>query len=791
MKRFLKYFSILFFAAIVLAAGAGAGVYYWAARDLPTLEKITDYEPHLTTTVQARDGEVMGYLSKERRFQRSLEEMSSHVPKAFLAAEDSNFYEHRAIDFMGILRAAYRNLMEGEIVQGGSTITQQVVKSLLLSPERSYQRKLKEAILAYRLESYLSKDEILTIYLNQIYLGQRAYGVEAAARKYFNKHADELTLSESAMLAGLPTAPSLYNPFRNEERAKQRQQYVLRQMLDKEWITSDQYEQAVEESIELRTEPDPTWNLAPSYLEEVRRWLVDEYGEEKVYRGGLQVRTAMDIEHQEAAQEALESGLEASTKRRGWRGPLENLSAEEASDLLSGQDTQKMKEDLREGEWIRVVVDSVREDGARASFANETAWLDVSEMSWCREPDPSKAPEDVPPVHDAREVLQEGDLVWASYMEEIEEGPESWRLRLEQRPLVQGGFFAMEPDDGAVRALVGGYDYSTSQFNRATQAKRQPGSAFKPFVFSAALDRGLTTSTMILDAPIVYEDPETDTTWKPRNYERLNFGPTLFRTALVNSRNLATIRVAREIGIYNVIDRARTMGLEGHFPMDLSASLGTASVSLQNMSKAFSGFARFDGDVVEPQLVLEVTDRHGETLYESETITSEAISPRNSYIMTELMQEVVQDGTGWRVKRAIDRPVAGKTGTTDNQRDAWYMGYSPNLLAGVHVGFDRPRSMGKYETGSRAAAPIWIDYWKQVQSEYPDEDFQRPEGIVMARVDAENGLLAGPGTENSYMLPFEAGTQPREVSTARRGDLDSSSDERGSSSDEDDLQEIF
>jgi len=793
MRRFFKYFLILAACLVILVVGAGAGLFYWAASELPTIKQITDYNPPLTTTIYSSENKTLGYLSKENRFLRSKDQMPRHVRRAFLAAEDSGFYEHGAIDFMGILRAAIKNLRAGQIVQGGSTITQQVVKSLLLTPQRSYKRKLKEAILAYRLEKYLSKDEILTIYLNEIYLGEGAYGVEAAARVYFGKHADELTVSESALLAGLPKAPSLYNPYENSDQARQRRAYVLRQMRDLGWISRKHYRTAVGEPLDLRSMKDPTWRVAPDYVEQVRRWLIDRFGRERVYEDGLRVYTAADMKHQQAAEEAVRSGLEASTKRRGWRGPLKSSNATAAREFLGEQNASEKIKTLRQGEWIKVLVDEVESGGARVRFANETAWIDVESMGWCREINPEKAHENVPDVEDATKVLDSGDVVWASLESENPEREEGWLLRLQQRPKVQGALFSMDPESGKVRALIGGYDFDASEFNRATQAERQPGSAFKPIVYSAAFDNGMTPATQVLDAPIVYQDKATNSTWKPQNYERMNFGPTMLRTALVKSRNLVTIRVAREIGIKTVIERAKTLGLKGDFPEDLSVSLGSGSVTLRNMCKAYSAFARSDGSVVEPRLVLKVTDAWGETIYESNKTVQNALSPQTSYIMADLMQQVVQHGTAWRVKHSMNRPLAGKTGTTDNQKDAWYMGYSPYLLTGIFVGFDDPKPMGKYETGSRAASPIWVDYRKDVESDYPAQDFTKPRGIVMARVDAETGLLAGPDTEESFMIPFKAGTQPQRVSPSATDDSGSGSDDGGGTSQQqgDRLKQIF
>ncbi|MFP4212864.1 MAG: penicillin-binding protein 1A [Desulfohalobiaceae bacterium] len=765
MKRLVKYFLLLVLLLVVLGVGAGAGLYFWAAKDLPRMKEITDYNPALTTTVYARDGQVLGYLSKENRFLVSLYEMDPRLPLAFMASEDSSFYEHEGVDFFSILRAFVRNLQAGSIVQGGSTITQQVIKSLLLSPERSYTRKLKEAILAYRLENNLHKDEILTIYMNQIYMGHGAYGVEAAARTYFGKHSSGLNLAEAALLAGLPKAPSAYNPYKHPQRAKARQKYVLDRMLNKDWITQEQHQEALQQELNYQPMLDPSWQTGAYYLEEVRRWLLDRFGEKKTYTGGLEVQTAVDLEHQRAAHEALRQGLEDSTKRRGWQGPIQSLKQHEYSSFLQEQKQeqgQKAMRKLRAGDWIQALVTEVEKQGAEVKFASEEAWMDVSSMSWCREPNPEKAPEDVRDIQDARQVLESGDVVWASLASEDEEG-QDLELALEQKPRVQGALFSMDPETGEVRALQGGYSFQESQFNRATQSERQTGSAFKPIVYSAALDHGFTPASVLMDAPVVYAGGGADSAWKPENYERTSFGPTLLRTALVKSRNLVTIRVARELGIENVIQRAKQMGLrDTEYPRELSVSLGTASTSLLELCRAYGVLAR-GGSLVEPRLVLQVRDSWEEELYQSEKQVQQAISPRTAYIITHLLQQVVQDGTGWRAK-ALGRPVAGKTGTTDEQKDAWFLGYAPYLMTGVYVGFDDPKPMGKYETGSRAAVPIWLGYRQQVEDSYPVQDFTRPPGIVMARVDAENGLLAASGSEDSYLLPFKAGTQPTRLS---------------------------
>ena len=759
MKKLFKILLILFAAGTLLGAAGAVGLYVWASHDLPGFKKITDYRPPLVTTVHAADGQVLGYFYKERRFLARLDDMSPWLSKAFLAAEDSAFYQHDGVDLVAIFRAMVVNIKHGSVRQGGSTITQQVIKGLLLTSERKYERKIKEAILAYRLERYLTKSEILTIYLNHIYLGSGSYGVEAAARTYFGKHAKDLTIAECAVLAGLPQAPSRYSPLHNPTAARARQHYVLGEMRDLGWITRAQYDEAVAQKLEYKSMPDPSWSIGPYYLEEVRRWLVDRYGEDMVYNGGLQVWTGCDLKHQAAADEALRKGLIDSARRRGWTGPIENLAADARAQFLSEQGFKP--EDLEQGKWIKVLVEKVSKERALVRFGEESGVIPVASVHWCRVPDIKKATEQVPSVKDVTEVLAPGDVVWASVVQAPVKAGKAWTLDLEREPDVEGALVSMKPDTGEVVAMCGGYDFNRSQFNRATQARRQPGSAFKPIVYSAAIDNGFTPASVIMDAPIVFSDDDEGKLWRPENYEGVFYGPTLLRTALVKSRNLVTIRIAQKIGIRKIIERAKALGLQADFPEDLSVSLGSASVSLINLCQAYSTFAR-GGSWIEPRMVLSVQDSWGEEIYRSQPVVKEAVSPQTAYIMASLMKDVVQYGTGFRAK-ALGRPVAGKTGTSNNEQDAWFMGYTPYLLTGVFVGFDQMKPMGRLETGSRAASPIWVDYRSKVENDYPYTDFQQPEGIVMARIDAGSGLLAGPSSQESYFLPFKVGSQPTET----------------------------
>lgn len=749
--KVLKIFLVLVVLGVFLAAGAGIGLYYWAQEDLPGFTKLSDYSPALATTVRARDGRILGYFYREKRFLIPLSMMSPITVKAFLAAEDSGFYQHEGVDLPGIFRAAVKNFIAGGIVQGGSTITQQVIKSMLLTPERSYERKLKEVILAYRLEKYLSKDEILTIYLNQIYLGAKAYGVEAAAREYFGVNASQLSLAQAALLAGLPKAPSRYSPYGNPERARERQLYVLARLRDLGWIDRGEYEAAVNEPLVYGAQEDPSWKVGPYYLEEVRRQLVESYGEDMVYGGGLQVRTAMDMDHQVVADQALRAGLVETAKRHGWQGPVRHIDEGEYEEFLGARKDAESKP----GDWMQVLVTGVEKAGAKVRFGTKSGIVPVASMSWARVPNPKLAPEEAGKVGDARKVLKPGDVIWVSVEEVSQDSP--WKLKLEQEPKVEGALVSIDPRSGEVLALCGGYDFFRSQFNRATQALRQPGSAFKPIVYSTALDNGFTAASIVLDAPIVYQDGSGEM-WKPENFEGIFYGPTLLRTALVKSRNLVTIRVAQQVGIQKIVERGKALGLSGVMEPNLSLALGSGQFTPLNLCQAYTAFPR-GGTSIKPRLIESVVSPWGEQLFSAKEEVTEAVSPETAYIISHLLQQVVQYGTGARAK-VLGRPVAGKTGTTNDEQDAWFMGFSPYLLTGVWVGYDQVKPMGKYETGARAALPIWIDYRSKVEPDYPVQDFQAPPGIVMARVDARTGRLAGPGATEAYMLPFANGTEP-------------------------------
>ncbi len=764
-------FKKIFFGLIALGVLAGVlavvlvvAFFYKTAQDLPEIDKIANFNPPQATIVLARDGTALGSLYYEKRFTVPLHQMSPHIPKAFLAAEDDSFYQHQGVDPIAIVRAAINNLQSGRTVQGGSTITQQVIKQLLLTPEKSYTRKAKEAILAYRLEKQLTKDQILSIYLNQIFLGQHAHGVEAAARTYFGKHATDITLAESALLAGMPQAPSRYNPFRYPEVAKSRQMYVLGRLRELKWINEEEYEQAVNEPLVYWTMPETPGGASAWYLEEVRRLLIDFFnkdnlaklnlptdkvGEDFVYQSGLTVSTAMDPTHQQAAADGLRKGLEELTKRQGWRGPLKNLPPEQRDAFLSK--SKFTPYDLVGGGWTQALVTKVEKSGADVILGNNyVGRVAVKTMSWARKPNPRVIAAYAPSIKDANKVLKEGDVIWVSEPNSIErEVKEKGQivlkeatydaasvttdkpitLALQQVPEVQGAISSIEPATGDVVALVGGYQFGTSHFNRAVQAQRQPGSSFKPFVYSAAIDKGFTASSILLDAPFVYVNPYTNKVWEPANYDKEFKGPIELSTALALSRNTCTVRVAQQIGIPAVIERSKALGFEPDFPNELAVSLGAVAVSPLNLTQAYTAFA-YQGWSVRPRIITSIKDANGRELYKQPPEHWQAISPQNAYIMATLLKKVVTSGTARRAL-VLERPVGGKTGTTNEERDAWFVGFTPHLVTGVYMGYDQLRSLGRNETGGYTALPAFVYYRKKVEYLYPPDDFVMPSGILM------------------------------------------------------------
>ena len=794
MKRILIYLGIFATTLGIIAVCGLVALYLWASDGLPSITKVSDYRAPQVTTVYARDNSIMGYLFREKRFLVNLDNMPDFVPKAFLAAEDARFFEHEGVDYQAIIRAFVANVREGGTSQGGSTITQQLVKRLLLSPERSYERKLKEAILAFRLENYLTKEQILYLYLNHIYLGNSSYGVEAAARTYFAKHVQDITLAEAAVLAGLPQAPSRNNPYTKPENSKERQHWVLGRMLHHNFITKEQYDEAIAQPLEYKVMPDPSWTVGSWYLEEVRRQLIhffdeanikrlgiaiDIYGEEAVYEGGLHVYTAMDPQHQRAAEIGLRKGLHEADHRRGWRGPLEHLEADEYDAFL--RDTPFLPASLDNSGWARALVTKVNKDGAEVRLGEDyKGFISIKTMGWCRTPNPRVSAAAAAKITDATKVLVPGDVIFVSAVGatgtanpvSVAANPDDKKnpvpaydpatvtdasvvqLCLQQIPDLQGALASIEVDSGDLVAVAGGYQFSPeSQFNRATQARRQPGSSFKPIVYSAAVDQGFTPGTTVYDTPFVLPDRYTRRVWTPGNSDGKFLGPIPVSRALAASRNVSTVRVAQQVGMEAVISRAHDLGIQGDIPAVLAVSLGSYEATPQTMAEAYTAFAN-SGKRIKPRIITSISNSWHEPLVSFEPDIQEAITPQNAYIMSYLLKGVVQAGTG-SAARVLGKPMGGKTGTSNDERDAWFIGFTPHLVTSVWVGYDNNIPMGRSEYGGKAALPIFIQYRREVEENYPADDFKAPEGIIWS-----SGGTSDDGSPKAG-YPYISGIPPR------------------------------
>lgn len=775
--RFLKRISRWFFWALVLfmisAPLAGVGVYFHLSENLPKISTLKDYRPPVVTTVYSDDNRKIGEFYKERRLVIPLSKMPKMLIEAFIAAEDSRFYTHQGVDIISIIRAFFKNIEAGTIVQGGSTITQQVTKSFLLSPEKSYTRKIKEAILAYRIDKLFSKDEILFLYLNQIYLGHGAYGVEAASENYFGKPAQELNLAECALLAGLPQAPSRYSPFRHPERAKQRQIYVLNRMVAEDFITGIQATETINKVLDIKPRRNFYIEEVPVYTEYIRRYLENKYGNDAIYQEGFQVYTAVNIEMQKAAQDEIATGLNALDKRQGYRGPLNHLSTADIEEYAKDLQKEYEKIPLAAGQIVKGVVIDVNDsnNSVTVRLGKVLGTIDIKDMRWARKPDPEVSCYEVR-VNRPGEVLSMGDVIFVKLKEKIP-GTDLWSLALEQKPKVQAALLCLETETGFVKAMVGGRDFHESQFNRAVQSRRQPGSAFKPIIYAAAIDKGYTPATVIIDSPIVFEDAVRDVTWKPKNYGEKFYGPTLLREALAQSRNVVTIKILKAIGVDYAIDYARKLGITSKLTNDLSLALGSSGVSLLELVKAYSVFAN-SGYLVEPIFITKIVDRDGKVIEEANPAREKVIEDTTAYIMTSLLESVIKQGTG-RSVRAIGRPAAGKTGTTNNMFDAWFIGYTPSYIAGTWVGFDDESSLGKYETGARAASPVWLGFMKRALKDKPVMAFQVPEGIVFSKIDAETGFWPISESRKTIFECFKEGDVPSEY--ARKPDSGTESEQ--------------
>lgn len=776
----LKRPIVIFAVIISVAALLPSGIYLYFASTLPQLSSLHEYNPNIITKIYSGDGQVIGEFYIERRIVVPFSKIPPRLVKAFLAAEDAQFYQHKGIDYWSVLRAFYRNITAGKIVQGGSTITQQVAKSFFLTPERNIGRKIKEALLAYRIEKSLSKDDILHLYLNQIYLGNGAYGVQAAAEAYFGKDVENLNLAEAALLAGLPKAPSKYSPYHYPDVAKQRQAYVLRRMIEEGYITKDEEEKALRYTFKLKPKEIRSLWVGPYFTEHVRRYIDEKYGEDLLYRGGLQVYTTLNVELQEAANEAAAFGLKEHDKRHGYRGPVKRLTKKDETDaFLTETITELNGKQPETGKIYEGLVTAVnaQEQYFSVNIGAYKARLTFEDASWAKLYNPTDDP-DGGKNQDITRVIKIGDVINVAVTgagHATNDGS-TISVTLEQEPLTQASLIALEPATGYVRAMIGGADFTKSQFNRAVQAKRQPGSAFKPIIYAAALDKGYTPASVIIDSPIIFEEtakgPETgvemQTEWKPRNFEEKFYGPTTFRQALTHSRNVVTIKILKDIGAGYAIEYAKRLGIQSPLSNDLSLALGSSSLSLLELTGAYSTFANM-GKRAEPIFITKITDKTGNILEETPSPTlQDVLSPQTAFIMTNLLQGVIQEGTGQRAK-ALGRPAAGKTGTTNNLNDAWFVGFTPDLLAGAWIGYDDERPLGHMETGARAALPIWLKFMQKATAGTSVKSFPVPEGVVFARLDAMTGKPATSATEKIIFEAFKQGTAPTEQAGAAAG----------------------
>jgi penicillin-binding protein 1A len=740
---------------------AAAGVIWHFSQDLPSLDLLQSYQPSLVTTVYSDDRQPIGQFFIERRILTPLADIPDSLKQAVIATEDARFFEHPGLDYVGILRAAWTNIRHGgRKVEGASTITQQLARSLFLSAERSYDRKIRELILAYKMEAVSSKEQILETYLNQIYFGQGAYGVASAAQSYFGKDITKLTLAESAFLAGLPKSPSRFSPFTAYERAKKRQEHVLSRMEEAGFITAAEREAAAAEALNFHRPGSE--HFAPYFVEYVRQLLVAKYGETMVYKGGMQVYTTLNLEMQKAAEAAFAAGVRELDKREGWRGPKRTVDI----GTLQPAAAAATDETLKPGDLAEGIVLKAAKDHYAVLVGSATAKLSFDDMAWAKRqlkgPDPAV---DFVVNPNLKQILKPGDVIDVAVKKATKEG---LTLTLEQTPIVEGGLIALDPRTGAIRAMVGGYDFSRSEYNRAVQAHRQPGSAFKPLIYATAMSQGMSPATQILDAPVVYEQEEDDKIWKPENYGRKFHGMVSLRDALAHSHNLATVRLLDKVGIRNVIDFSRTVGITSPLPADLSLGLGSSSVGLMELTSVYGVFLN-KGSKAEPFAIKLAQDNTGKVLESTEPEPREVISKETAYLITNMMEDVVQKGTGQAAK-SLDRPIAGKTGTTNDYINAWFIGGTPNLVTGVYVGFDDRRSLGESETGARAALPIWLAFMKEALKQLPVVPFEIPDGVTFVKVDASTGLLEsdqeGEGDKGTVEL-FTKGSEPTQAAQRR------------------------
>ncbi len=795
MLRVFLFLMSLVVVAGLAAGGIGVHVLMRVTKDLPDHSALANYEPPVVSRLHATDGRLLAEFASERRIHVPIESIPKRVTLAFVAAEDQRFYSHFGIDPQGIARAAIANvdrIAQGRRPEGASTITQQVARNFLLNDDLSIVRKLREAVLAVRIDRAMPKDKILELYLNEIFLGGRSYGVAAAALNYFNRSLDELSIAEAAYLAALPKAPSRYHPQRRYDAAVARRNYVIARMAEDGFITQAEAEAArAEPLVTRRREATEVVANADHFAEEVRRQVVQKYGEEALYRGGLSIRTTLDPALQDAATKALRTGLVAYDRRHGYRGPVATLADLEGWE----QGLAKVQLPPGAGGWSPAVVLDVTAQAAEIGLADGVRGrIPLSELRWARRVNGERLG---PAIARPADVLARGNVVLVEPVAQDERGQRlpAGTFGLRQIPEVQGGLVAMDPHTGRVLAMVGGFSPDMSSFNRATQAWRQPGSSFKPFVYMAALENGFTPSSLVLDAPFAYDPGFGQPVWRPENYTQRFYGPTPLRVGMEQSRNLMTVRLANSVGMDKVVDYAtKTYGVMERLQPFLPMSLGAGETTVLRMTTAYSMMVN-GGRRITPTLIDRIQDRKGRTIFRHDQRACEGCrsvawnddlpvpavpdtreqvaDPRIAYQMVLMLEGVVRRGTAAStVGRALPRPLAGKTGTTNDYKDAWFVGFSPDLAVGLYIGFDQPKSLGRDETGGGTAAPVFRDVMAAALKDAPVIPFRVPPGVRLVRVDPESGRPAEPGQRNAIWDAFLPGTEP----STERVVLDGSAD---------------
>ena len=741
----------------VLVVGSAVGAFWYLSQDLPALDSLQEYQPSLVSRVYSDDRQVIGQYYIERRLLTPLADIPQSLTQAVIAVEDARFFEHPGLDVIGILRATLTNLRRGGRVEGASTITQQLARSLFLSPERTFVRKFKELILAYKIEVILSKEQILEMYLNQIYFGQGAYGVAAASQTYFGKDPGALNLAESALLAGLPKSPNNYSPYKYPERAKKRQEHVLARMEEGGFVTAAEQQEAAAKLLSFRRPGSE--QIAPYFIENARQHLVAKYGETMVYKGGLEVFTTLNTEMQKAAERAIHNGLHQLDKRQGWRGPLDHKEITTLIDKAASPPVATPQE----GDLLQGVVTKVGKDHVLVVAGSTEGRLAFDDMAWARRRLKGRdLTKDVTVLPSTKQVLKPGDVIEVAVKKV---GRDGVQFRLEQTPVVEGALVAIDPRTGAIRAMVGGYDFGRSEYNRAVIAHRQAGSAFKPLIYATALNQGSSPSTVVVDAPVVYEEVDSEKIWKPDNYEKRFFGVISLREALIHSRNLATVRLLEKVGIRPVVEFSKSIGITSPLNQDLSLALGSSSVGLLELTSAYGVFAN-QGIRLDPYSIATVQDANGHALEQTLFEPRQALSKETAYLITNMLEDVIQRGTGQSAK-SLGRPIAGKTGTTNDYTDAWFIGYTPNLAVGVWVGFDDIRTLGETESGAHAALPIWIEFMTEALKKVQVMPFEIPDDIQFVRVDPSTGLLAADQGDRAVVELFSKGTEPTQSAPVR------------------------